>query len=1138
MSLALLVLLLFESLWLSNSFIAISNIYKKIETRTIKIPASKNENIIGSVVQYVQQKVATYNKTTIASGDENAVPIKYVRFSDDNSFVGAQSIGNTYNNKFERQVDLRIDSDINTNNIINNNSIKSSSRLSVLLKRFKGIFSDKSNQVNDLTPKKYPLSTTYYQNINIDTFDDIKKSPFGIKKFLRRRILNIFYRDRGNWARGLSSESEDGSGLKVLVSTPELKAIIPKSNNRKRDRLFGNIRNTRDRILSLSNNLVTKAREIITTNVSKNIITSTNSKSNSLNSSTIELSSPSSTTSMSLLSSLTTKTNLNNSQSTKINDIILRSVINTGAGIAKRLLTQFRNNNRSLGSSDDNQPTYLDLNSDIPSNSISYEVIPSNSINNEVLESNSEHGNNSVPISSLLSNIFPISSQIFNIFKNTSSKLLKKNEIDVQYQETVVLNNPVNTRLKSSGTSIISFLRKYSPLLKFIKIDDRNIENIDSVTLNYSINDAIATSISNLPTYLPKVSLSWEQYIKSNVNTYLNDSNFSFETYSNSSMNSLSSMYNWLGNLSPKDMLLTSFQNNSNSINILDSINVKMNGNDVFLKSSKVDQAYISNKLPSYNAPTNDDFAYIDMILLNSAITSSNNINNIVEAKTFLREITLKPLLTALAQKSPYLTSVVRVNALKGILQLLSYESDLFIMNQSVAAQIISSDTIKILVELIETPSKWLKFKSLSALEIEKEEQYLSICIFHSLIRSSDKAGDVLREDIKLKRVLNTIIAMEEANNNKNITSNTIDISKSLTERKKFANTTVVTECKGLSSVQMARVIMWGIGGNIWKPKQSGQKGLRILSFDGGGTRGVLSIALLKEVLRRANKSNPYEIFDIICGTSTGGILAALLGTERTSVEEAERLYDSLIDKVFGRKSNFKLVSSQAFYDENEFESVLYSIVGDEILIDSRSDDDTTSTFFVSTKVNTIPQAQIWRNYNYPSGQNPRYPGSYRVNTLTTIRATTAAPTFFTPVQWDGGLYCDGALVANNPTAIALQEAKSLHPGIPIELVVSIGTGIYNQTNNVQSMGWDTLVTQLVASATETEDVHNVLKDFLPNDKYFRFNPILPTNLAIDEKDKSRLNILKELALKTVEEVEKRDKKSFDNLIKLLKGNK
>ena len=117
MSLALLVLLLFESIWLSNSFIAISNINKKIEIKELKIPASKNENIIGSVVQYVQQKVATYNKTTITNEDESIVPIKYVSFSDDNNFVGAQSIGNTDSSKFERHVDSKIDSDRNTNNI-------------------------------------------------------------------------------------------------------------------------------------------------------------------------------------------------------------------------------------------------------------------------------------------------------------------------------------------------------------------------------------------------------------------------------------------------------------------------------------------------------------------------------------------------------------------------------------------------------------------------------------------------------------------------------------------------------------------------------------------------------------------------------------------------------------------------------------------------------------------------------------------------------------------------------------------------------------------------------------------------------------------------------------------------------------
>ena len=83
---------------------------------------------------------------------------------------------------------------------------------------------------------------------------------------------------------------------------------------------------------------------------------------------------------------------------------------------------------------------------------------------------------------------------------------------------------------------------------------------------------------------------------------------------------------------------------------------------------------------------------------------------------------------------------------------------------------------------------------------------------------------------------------------------------------------------------------------------------------------GVLSIALLKELMKRINKQYPHEIFDIICGTSTGGIIAMLLGAKGTQIEETELLYDNLIDKVFGIKSNIKLVTEQAYYDENEFE--------------------------------------------------------------------------------------------------------------------------------------------------------------------------------------------------------------------------
>jgi patatin-like phospholipase/acyl hydrolase len=63
----------------------------------------------------------------------------------------------------------------------------------------------------------------------------------------------------------------------------------------------------------------------------------------------------------------------------------------------------------------------------------------------------------------------------------------------------------------------------------------------------------------------------------------------------------------------------------------------------------------------------------------------------------------------------------------------------------------------------------------------------------------------------------------------------------------------------------------------------------------------VLSIAMLKEIMGRISpneKVQPYELFDIICGTSTGGIIAVLLGAQRRSVAETEALYDEFIDKV------------------------------------------------------------------------------------------------------------------------------------------------------------------------------------------------------------------------------------------------
>ena len=275
-----------------------------------------------------------------------------------------------------------------------------------------------------------------------------------------------------------------------------------------------------------------------------------------------------------------------------------------------------------------------------------------------------------------------------------------------------------------------------------------------------------------------------------------------------------------------------------------------------------------------------------------------------------------------------------------------------------------------------------------------------------------------------------------------------------------------------------------------------------------------------------------------------GAIIAALLGLQMHSVSATEKLYDDLIDRIFGKKSQYKLISEQASYDENEWEKILCALTGEEMMVDSNRYN-SSRVFMVSTKLNhNPPQTQIWRNYNYPPGVSSRYEGSCRVNVLSAIRATTAAPTFFTPIQWLGGLYGDGALVGNNPTALAYHEAKNIYPGVPIELIMSIGTGSYSEEyNNVQSMDWGLLVNHIIATAVATEDVHGVLTDILSPDQYFRLNPMLKENIPIDILNKTVLEDMKRIAKDTFlayengEESEV-DTKRFEAMVNILKVNK
>lgn len=82
---------------------------------------------------------------------------------------------------------------------------------------------------------------------------------------------------------------------------------------------------------------------------------------------------------------------------------------------------------------------------------------------------------------------------------------------------------------------------------------------------------------------------------------------------------------------------------------------------------------------------------------------------------------------------------------------------------------------------------------------------------------------------------------------------------------------------------------------------------ISLLSLDGGGVRGLSSLMILRNLMSAIDPESPpkpCDCFDMIGGTSTGGLIAVMLGRLRMSVDECIAAYTSLSDKVFEKKKH------------------------------------------------------------------------------------------------------------------------------------------------------------------------------------------------------------------------------------------
>ncbi|XP_011909921.1 PREDICTED: calcium-independent phospholipase A2-gamma isoform X2 [Cercocebus atys] len=246
-------------------------------------------------------------------------------------------------------------------------------------------------------------------------------------------------------------------------------------------------------------------------------------------------------------------------------------------------------------------------------------------------------------------------------------------------------------------------------------------------------------------------------------------------------------------------------------------------------------------------------------------------------------------------------------------------------------------------------------------------------------------------------------------------------------------------------------------------------RGIRILSIDGGGTRGVVALQTLRKLVELTQKP-VHQLFDYICGVSTGAILAFMLGLFHMPLDECEELYRKLGSDVFSQNvivGTVKMSWSHAFYDSQAWENILRDRMGSALMIET--------------------------------ARNPTCPK----------------------------VAADGGLLLNNPSALAMHECKCLWPDVPLECIVSLGTGRYESDvrNTVTHTSLKTKLSNVINSATDTEEVHIMLDGLLPPDTYFRFNPVMCENIPLDESRNEKLDQLQLEGLKYIERNEQKMKK-------------
>ncbi|KAF2222994.1 acyl transferase/acyl hydrolase/lysophospholipase [Elsinoe ampelina] len=296
-------------------------------------------------------------------------------------------------------------------------------------------------------------------------------------------------------------------------------------------------------------------------------------------------------------------------------------------------------------------------------------------------------------------------------------------------------------------------------------------------------------------------------------------------------------------------------------------------------------------------------------------------------------------------------------------------------------------------------------------------------------------------------------------------------------------------------------------------------RNLNLLSIDGGGIKGLSALLIIQKLMEQIESGNPpkpCDYFDMIGGTSTGGLIAIMLGRLEMSVEECIEAFLGLQEKIFTKKRHIPVGARGQIkerYSHDALEDGIKEIIqskgkASEALL--KAEGGVACKVFV-TATGVGPSTEILASY-------PRARGPAELYKCTKIweaaRATSAASSFFEPIEIGPTRrrFLDGGTGCNNPVDKLWEEMQDIlgpHETLTNNLncLVSVGTGIRSLKAVGESAS--SLFNTLKDIATETENTAERFQksrtNLFQDHRCFRFSAPSGGDIKMDKPEKSNV---------------------------------